>query len=548
MLRVQTITGHLLLLALGLATPILLLSAFIGRAYIVQERERIESTAERQASQVVSQIDNQLAAFRATLKVLVTGPDALGGDLEALRARLEAVEVAPGTWFTLRDRSGRQLLNTSVPRGQPLPTFAGRGDPVIFELGQGFTSNLIWAPVTEQWAVTLSVPVRPKPEDPVEYALTIGIPASLMHRLIADVPQGWIVAINDRDGRIIARSLGHEQWVGKAMAAQGWELTKDVPPGRGGLWRDIHNLEGIPIVGAYHRMESTGWLVGISALPEVYEAPRRNTLQLGALLVAIALLAATTLAFLIGRRITEAIQALQAKAVAMREMRIVNAPPTSLAEVNAVSDIMRETIRTLHARQEQQATMLQELNHRVKNTLATILSISRMTLRNSPDMHAFDQAFTARILALSKTHNLLTESSWSGVELHELVATELQPFDTSARVILDGPAVTLSSKIAVALGMAIHELATNAAKYGPGRGESGHIEVRWEVVDETLILHWVERSSHVVRSPSRKGFGTRLIQQTIERELEGRAELRYPPEGFSATFTVPLNVSDRMAA
>ncbi len=546
--RLRTITGHLLLFAVGLSWPLMIMAGVIGWAYLRQEEARINLLAERQAAFIVSEIDTRIEAYRATLNVLAAAPQVLGGSPDEVRALLGKLKLDPDLWFTLRDRSGRQLVNTALPEGQPLPTFAGRGDPVIFDQGQPFTSNLIWAPATRQWAVTLSVPVRASESEDVRYALTLAVPAAHLQRVVAQVPKGWIAVVGDRDHVITARSFAHAELVGKPMATGARDLVKDVPPGQGGLWRNITTLEGTPVVGAYHRMQSTGWLVGVSALPEVYQAPRSHILLLGGLLAGLSLLLAGLLAFVLGRRITDAIGVLQTKAAALRDMRAISAPSTSLEEVNAVASVMRDTAEVLLAREEQQTTLIQELNHRVKNTLATIQSISRMTMRNAGSMEAFEQAFTSRLVALSTTHNLLTEASWSGVDLHELLATGLKPFQAVSRVTLDGPHVVLTSKIAVALGMALHEMATNAAKYGAGQGEDGHIAIRWIVSGGRLHLTWQERSGRPVTPPTSQGFGTRLIQQTISRELQGRADIAYEAHGVQARFEVPLNVSDRLAA
>jgi two-component sensor histidine kinase len=328
------------------------------------------------------------------------------------------------------------------------------------------------------------------------------------------------------------------------MARSGWEITKDVPPGQGGLWQDVYTLEGTKVIGAYHRMESTGWLIGVSALPEIYEAPRRNIIGIGLTLLLMALLLAVALASLMGQRITKAINVLQVKAAAMRDMRVIDVPSTSLDEVNTVAAIMRNTAQILRKRQEQQTILIQELNHRVKNTLTTIQGISRMTLRNSHNMAAFEQAFSARLLALSSTHNLLTESAWSGVELRELLTKELEPFRVGAQVLLSGPAVTLTSKVAIALGMAIHEMATNATKHGALQATGGSVRISWSVSDGNLRLEWQERCGHPIVPPSRQGFGSRLIQQTIVRELQGNVDMIYNNDGLQATFTVHLSVDD----
>lgn len=539
--RVHSITGHLFLFALGLTLPIMLLSGFIGWAYLHQEGQRISRLAEQQIQSVTAQIDNRLAAVQSALKVLATNPMLLDGDIEGFRQRLEQANLPAETWFTVRNKAGQQLLNTSTPRGAQLPAFVGRGDPEIFNEGRSYTSDLIWAPVTSQWAVALSVPVRASaPSGDVKFALTTGLPASYFRKILETVPQGWIAAINDRRGKILARSTAHDQWVSKPMARKGWEITKDVLPGQGGLWQDVYTLEGTPVVGAYYRMESTGWLIGVSALPEIYEAPRRNIIGVGLALFTVSLLLAVSLALLMGRQITDAIRVLQVKAIAMRDMRVINTPHTSLNEVNTVAKIMLDTAQTLRKRQDQQTTLIQELNHRVKNTLATVQALSRMTIRNSPDMAAFEHAFSALLLALSATHNLLTETGWAGVDLHELMTKELEPFQAGSRVELSGPSVSLASKVAIGLGMVIHEMATNASKYGALRTDAGTIRIAWSALNGILTLTWQEKCEGCVVMPTRKGFGSRLIHQSIVVELQGTVDMSHDEGGLHAVFKVPL--------
>jgi two-component sensor histidine kinase len=220
--------------------------------------------------------------------------------------------------------------------------------------------------------------------------------------------------------------------------------------------------------------------------------------------------------------------------------------PWSLDEVNTVAQIMRNTAQILRKRQDQQTILIQELNHRVKNTLSTIQAISRMTIRNSHDMAAFEQAFSARVLALSSTHNLLTESAWSGVELRELLTKELELFRGGPYLLLSDPAVTLTSKVAIALGMAIHEMATNATKHGAFQAGGGSVRISWAVSDGNLTLKWQERCGHPIVPPSRQGFGSRLIQQTIVRELQGTVDMIYNNNGLQATFTIHLSVDDNI--
>jgi len=545
--RARSITGHLFLFALALTLPVLLLSGFIGWAYLRQEGQRIDRLAEQQVQSVIAQIDNRLAAYQATLNVLATNPELVEGNMDRFRSRAEQVKLPSDVWLTVRNKAGQQLLNTSTPREAALPAFAGRGDPVIFAGGLPYTSNLVWAPLTKQWAVMLSVPVRaPATTSEVKFALTAGLPATYFKEILKTVPQGWVAAINDGNGKILARSTAHDQWVGKPMARRGWEITKDVPPGRGGLWQGVYTLEGAQVVGAYHRMASTGWLVGVSALPEIYEAPRRTILGVGLTMLAMSLLLAVSLAVLMGQQIATAINALQVKAVAMRDMRVIDLPRTSLKEANNVAKIMQDTALILRKRQDQQTTLIQELNHRVKNTLATVQAISRMTIRNSSDLTSFEEAFSARLLALSATHDLLTASAWSGVELQDLLMKELEPFQAGSRLSMAGPSVALTSKVAISLGMTIHEMATNAMKHGALQSEEGSIKIDWSVADGILTLSWRERRQGHLVPPPRKGFGSRLINQAIVMELQGTAHMAYNDDGLHAVFSIPLEVADHL--
>jgi PAS domain S-box-containing protein len=188
--------------------------------------------------------------------------------------------------------------------------------------------------------------------------------------------------------------------------------------------------------------------------------------------------------------------------------------------------------------------MLDELNHRVKNTIATVQSIAAQTSQTSASMKEFVQAFNARLIALSHTHNALTRRNWTGADLREILEPEVRPYSPD-RVLLEGPAVELSPRAAVTLGMCFHELATNAAKYGALSGPTGQIVVRWrqEARDgaAVLVIDWSERDGPPVSPPTRRGFGSKLIQRSVTGELHGAAELQFLPEGLQCHVTLPLD-------
>lgn len=197
---------------------------------------------------------------------------------------------------------------------------------------------------------------------------------------------------------------------------------------------------------------------------------------------------------------------------------------------------------TVHAA-DRQKLMIDELNHRVKNTLATVQSIAMQTARSHADPRSFAESFQARLLALSHTHDLLTRSHWEGASLRAILEHETEAHG-SHRISLNGPPVALEPSPALSFGMIFHELATNAAKYGALSVPEGQVLVDWAVSDlkkPVLHLSWRERGGPPAAPPTRRGFGSRLIERNVRHDLSGAVELDYAVAGFSAEFSVPLD-------
>jgi len=192
--------------------------------------------------------------------------------------------------------------------------------------------------------------------------------------------------------------------------------------------------------------------------------------------------------------------------------------------------------------ERQRVLLVNELNHRVKNTLATVQSLAMQTLRNTERSEEARALFDARLSALSRAHNLLTQENWEGADLREAAQRALSPFmvEDDARIALAGPSVRLSPQQTLALSIALHELATNAAKYGALSNAEGKVKLEWSVADEMLALSWVEAGGPPVRQPTRTGFGARLIERNLSHELGGQAAIEYREEGLRARIRSPL--------
>jgi len=193
--------------------------------------------------------------------------------------------------------------------------------------------------------------------------------------------------------------------------------------------------------------------------------------------------------------------------------------------------------------EERRTLLINELNHRVKNTLASVQSIARQTLRSGRAPDEIADIFTGRLITLAGAHDVLTRENWEGAGLRKIVDVALAPFD-ERRVVRGGPDTRLDARAALALGMALHELATNASKYGALSNETGEVRLMW-VIDETapipvLKMEWRETGGPPVTGARRRGFGSRLLTQGVRSDLNGAAELVFAREGVICRITAPL--------
>lgn len=192
--------------------------------------------------------------------------------------------------------------------------------------------------------------------------------------------------------------------------------------------------------------------------------------------------------------------------------------------------------------QQRLKLMVEELNHRVKNTLATIIATSAQTKRTATSVDDFHQAFQRRLVALSKTHNLLNQTFWRSASLRDLVEQALAPHAGENQVAIAGEEVRLGPIAAVTLSMALHELAVNAAKYGALSAPSGQVRVSWRPSGPgRLRLEWEELGGPPVQPPSRRGFGSQLVEKALASELGGEVRLEFPPEGVRCSMDMALD-------
>jgi PAS domain S-box-containing protein len=189
--------------------------------------------------------------------------------------------------------------------------------------------------------------------------------------------------------------------------------------------------------------------------------------------------------------------------------------------------------------QEREQLLMREINHRAKNMLSVVDAIAHQTATRTPE--GFIERFSERIQALASNQDLLIRNAWHGVEADDLVRAQLAPFadQVGSRIVVRGPKLRLNAASAQAIGLALHELSTNAGKYGALSKNTGRLDVGWGTEGETFTMSWTERDGPPVSQPQRRGFGTVVMQEMAERSVDGKVDLDYAPSGVTWRLTCP---------
>jgi two-component sensor histidine kinase len=489
---------RLALLVTGTMLPLILFASCVVYLNHIRHREAAFDRVLDVVRGMRLVLDTEMRGVTQSLEVLAGTQALQRGDLDGFRQNAAALlRRYPGQAISLASRDGRQLLNTGLPSGEALPPRINRESiEKVFTTGKPTYSDLFIGSVTRRRIVTISVPVFRGSE--VIYEMSFNVPLELFQRIITQQQPSpvWTISIFDHNGINFARLPNPEQTVGQAASST--LLPALLGTAAEGTLTTV-SREDTELNTAFTSSAMTGWKIAAGTPVEALTAPLWREL---AITIAIGLMfLGTGLVFAIG----------MATRIARGEM--------------------------LHE------LLINELNHRVKNTLATVQSIAAQTLRRSDDPAEAIDKFSARLVSLGRTHNVLSDQKWESALVRDLVDGALAPYagKDGARIRATGPNLRLAPRSALTVAMALHELATNAAKYGALSNERGQIYVDWAGADSPneFRLTWREIGGPLVAMPARSGFGTRLIEGGTE-QIGGSAALDFKPDGLVCTLTCPL--------
>lgn len=542
--RIGSVRSRLVLLTISLLVPALLSMGFLLAGADRESRGQLYQQLVTTARALNGAVDRQAAVGISVAETLATDQALINGDWAAFHARARRAMERRAGWIVVADADGQQVVNTLKPWGQPLPRIKRTPEEAsAYSAGRSKVSDLLAGPVAGKPVITVGTPIMVKGRF---YVLSYVVDSASFTSVFRQqrVPDRWVATLLDNHRRVIARSRLNEKFTGRLASK---DMEENLRHSTEGVNKSL-SLEGVPTMVAYTRSPQTGWTLVVAIPREDLASTVNRSVGLGAGVFLALLGLGIALSLVYSRRINDEIRQLVLDADAIgRGETLPPASPDSLEEIATVNAALREASRELKARQERQGVMINELNHRVKNTLATVQALARQSFAKVPrskDGGAPLDVFTDRLIALSGAHDLLTRTGWREADMGALVAASVGAH--VERVDRAGPEVALAPHTAVGLSMVFHELATNSVKYGALSVPEGRVELSWRLdpVTDTLAFTWRDVGGPPVTPPEQPGFGTRLIESSIRREQKGQARFDFRPDGlvFEASFPLPEQV------
>jgi len=655
-----SIQAQFLLYSLALMVPALIFSGLMIYRSAALERQSLDREMEGRLRSLVAGIDREFAGTLTTLKALSSSPSLADGDLKAFYGQGMAAHEFGGDHFFLTNPSGKQLVNTRVAWGEPLPDRSGNDWSEVIKTGRPHVSDLYLDELAKARVYSVSVPVKKGTK--VAYVLSASISPERVFEILkhANLDRDWLSVVADRQGIIVARSQDFQSFVGQPLEL--WQASKE----HTGIWHTTNSAR-VPVLRASALSQQSGWLVSTSVPAAIANrSAASSSFFVMTLALSFALLSAL-LAFLFGRRIADPIRQLVSGAGALGRGDLVRPISSSILEVRSVSDALveaakkrqsmeqslresddrlrlalasagtgtwdwdisagtftwdqrmrelwglsedeavtletylgavhpRDRERTLAAIQKAQEPanpveydvehrvvgkrdgierwvgsqgrahfqdggvvrmtgtarditerkraeehvhlLMREVTHRSKNLLAVIQAMARQSKEGSKTVADFEMRFSGRLQALAAAHDLLVQRDWHGVGVADLVRSQLGHYlDHHAKQIaIEGENMIITPEAAQNIGLAVHELSTNAAKYGALSVAKGKVNVMWRCSadgagEPMFQMHWIEAGGPAVVRPARKGFGQIVLEDLAARALRGQAQLRFDPDG-----------------
>ncbi len=527
-----TFAQRLIFYGLSVAVPVLAICGLLIYQYTAQQYRAIEEETLAAAHELARDLEREIQVQLLLLEALI---GVLGPEMDLARLHLNAKRalVPHGSHVVVYDVGGWQILNTSVPMGDPLPVnYNPDRIKAIVERDEPYVSDFKAHLIDDQPVWIVSTPIRreDKPTGLIGIART---PTTLVDVLEQrSRPPEWSWYVIDRSDTVVASR--DKAVIGKKLPDRFAQISE----GASGVgW--LENTGGTRVVRAYVRSNLSGWLVAVAVPAAVVEAPLREAWMLFGIGSAVLLLLALAVATSVARKLHDNVDVLVGAARKLGRGEPLPERTLDTREFQHIHDALVHAAAEREQGEQRRHLLLRELQHRTNNLLAVIASIARRTLLDGRTMTEARETLLGRLQALANASDTLAAANWQGADMSRVIENEMRAF--AGRYTVRGPELLLSAQAAQNMSLVIHELATNASKHGALSHPDGNVAIEWRFEEghsePLLTFEWKEWGGPPAKPPRRMGFGYTLLK-TVLRDADLKPEIQYGPEGLHYRATV----------
>lgn len=528
---------YLVCLILVVVIPAFLFSIVVLKRTNEAQERIFESLLRTSTGAVNRAVEREISGMFSTLNVLSTSDSLEKGDYASLHGQATKALEGTDVYFLVIDQTMQQLLNTRVPYGTPLNTASERvSSGLALARNERMVSDLFFGRTAQQWVFNVYQPLQLANGRRVLLTLTKNA-ESLRRAVNPDIlSPGWNAAVLDTKGTVIV-STDEQQATGKPF------FLRVVPSLRLGVSTMRQGGVNYQVVTEFSSL--AGWRMIAWAKSSDVQAPAVSSfLWLVTGGVVFALLAAAS-AVGIARVLSRDVRLLAHDARRLGYGERVAPRPYAISELDTVSRALAEAADARVKSENEVRFLMREVAHRSKNQLTVIQAMLNQSAAGAENAGDFADAFRKRVAGLARSTDLMIANATQGVNLAELAKNQLKPFtpDDATRVRIAGPAVLLDPQASQTLGMALHELSTNATKYGALANEAGVVSLSWVASGEDLNLVWRESRAVIDRqaiAESRKGFGSVVLERMLGMALDAKLDFLVHDDGIEWRVSIPL--------
>jgi two-component sensor histidine kinase len=534
--RGRPIAIYLIALVLAILVPALAVALVLLNSANHAQQNVLAALTNTTVQAMGHSVDREIAGMATTLRVLSTSQTLRDSDLSAFHERAVTALAGTGSYLVAVDENKQQLLNTRVAFGERLG-MTSDPDTVDRALERGIAtiSPLFFGRVAQDYVFNVWLPMADTA--PVRLIAMTQNARNLLPSLQArQLPAGWHAALVDSNNAVIAATADSGLEIGSILP-----LRQDRDKQTNDIWVQ-ERWGGERVITVEWQSGYTGWrIVAWAAAAQVQKPLQDSMLQLGAWGLLIAILA-SGVAALIARRIGSSVKGLQLDAARLGRGEAVYPRTYPIAEIAEVSQALAQASEQRMTAERDVRFLMRELAHRSKNQMAVIAAMAKQTARGAEDVQTYVAGLERRIMGLARSTDLLLAHGRAGVMLAELVDQQLAPFrpPQAGRLVIAGPDLRINPQGAQILGMALHELATNATRYGAFAEADGRLELTWTIAEKALAMRWREHLGRSLVVTDRSGFGTVVLRTMVGGALGARVDRFVHEDGVEWVFDVPL--------